>query len=697
MKLVDLKHNSRQQILAVGLLITLTATVLSVLVAWRSFNQWVESSADTASATTNVLGEGVTRTLDSVSTDLDTLTEALLMLPPDSGFRPVKDKAMRILHELPPLRQIVVVNGDGLVLMDTHGNEGHRIDMAALSLNGIEGGGGLRFGNPVPGRFITDNDQAQSGQWVLPIVRRTAGRETVDYKVIAVLNPLYVSAMLDAARFGPEGEVALVRFDGQALVTVPAPQTLPLPRLEPKVLRRLERTDHGRIDDIGLFVKRGGFVAFEASEFYPVAVMSSVSEHDMLDKWLHSNWQMLLALVGPPLLLLGLTHFVMMTFRDRLRIAELEAANQAKSDFLTMMSHEVRTPMNGILGMAHLALEDAVSPTQRERLDIIINSGEALMTILNDILEFSRMDSSRVEPESVVFDLAKVTGDVLTLMGVTGLRKGVQVNLRLAPDLPKLVRADMARLRKVLLNLVGNGIKFTEQGEVTVTIENLDQDDGASWLRLVVSDTGIGMDEATLARVFEPFTQGDSSINRRYGGTGLGLTICSQLVKVMGGEIHAESTRGQGSRFIVILPYRPVEAPPPPVEIAAPVINREHLNILVAEDTPINRMVVQAMLGKKGHQVTLVDDGLQAVEACANTVFDLILMDVQMPNMGGIEAAQTIRQMETAQGRKPMPIFALTAAIVATEHALCEAAGMNGVMEKPLREAKLDEVIAKIG
>ena len=693
----NLNKISRHRIAVAGVLITLAATGLSSLAAWRSYTQGVESMAETLSATTEVLGQGVTRTLDSVATSLDSVSESIVMIDPLAGFHPAKEKALRILRDSPQIRQILVVDDQGGVVMDTHGGEGKSIDLQSLAFNDATGGSALRFGNPFPGRFLDDAEQAQSGQWVLPVTRRGIGREISPYKVIVVLNPLYFSAMLDSARLSAEGEAALIRFDGQSLVAVPVPHGLPLPTVEPQIMSRLERTDHGRINDTGLFSKRGGFVAFEASEFYPVAVVASVSEPDMIRQWLRSDWQLLLALAGTPLLLVGLTRYMILTVNDRLRIAELEAANRAKGDFMAMMSHEVRTPMNGILGMAQLALDEANTPSLRERLKIIASSGEALLAILNDILDFSRMDRGAIAIENIEFDLNQVVGDVVALMRVSASQKGLRMELSFDPDVPGIVSGDMARLRQILLNLIGNALKFTEMGSIDIAIRREDSDDGKIWLTFHVADTGIGIESASLSRIFDPFTQADSSINRRYGGTGLGLAICRQLAEMMGGRIRAESQPGQGSRFIFTLPFMPGTsvkqdvAPPPSDPI-------QHLDILVAEDTAINRMVVQAMLAKYGHAVTLVEDGVQAVAAFGRSHFDLILMDVQMPNMGGLEAARAIRGIEAQSGAVRTPIIALTAAVLPSDYDSCHKAGMDGLIEKPFRESKLVDLIAqKIG
>ena len=686
---------SRHRIAVAGVLITLAATGLSSLAAWRSYTQNVEGAAETVSATTEVLSQGVTRTLDSVSTSLDSVGESVIMINPFTGFRSVKDKALRILRESPQIRQILVVDSKGFVVMDTHGEEGASVDLTSMMFSDSASGSVLRLGNPVPGRFLDDREQAQSGQWVLPVTKQTPGRDVSSYKVVVAINPFYFSSMLDSARLSTDGEAALIRFDGQSLVSVPTPHELPLPKVEDKVVRRLEITDHGRIDDTGIFFKRKGLVAFEASEFYPVAVVASVSNDDMVRQWLRSDWQLLLALAGTPLLLVGLTRYMILTMDDRLRIAELEAANQAKGDFLAMISHEVRTPMNGILGMAQLALDEAHTPSLRERLKIIASSGEALLAILNDILDFSRMDRGVAIPESIEFDLVELVTDVVALMRESARQRGLETILLIADGVPKRVSGDKSRLRQILLNLIGNAIKFTEIGLIEVSVGMEPSKDGELRLRFQVLDTGIGIDSEALPMIFSPFTQADSSINRRYGGTGLGLAICRQLAELMGGSIWVESELGLGSRFIFVLPFEPVSSPEP-VRLESPSVAHRELSILVAEDTEVNRLVVKAMLTKYGHRITVVEDGIQAVDACRDATFDLILMDVQMPGMGGMDAAKAIRSMEQAAARKRTPIIALTAAVLPSDHELCRQAGMDGLMEKPFKESKLAELIAHL-
>lgn len=705
-------QRSHFRISVVGVVITLSAIALSSLVAWRSYAQYVESTADTVSSTTEVLTQGITRTIDSVASALESITESLEFIDPKNGYRQAKEKALRILRDSPQIRQIIVVDDNGLILMDSHGGEGKTIDVRAFGIKDTGSGSAVRFGNPFPGRFLDDNEQAQSGQWVLPVTGRTLGHEHRAYKVLAAINPLYLSSMLDSVRIGARGEAALIRFDGQSLAVVPVPLGLPLPVVVPKLTKRLEVTDHGHIDTTGLFAPRAGFAAFEASEFYSVAVVSSVSAQDMVSEWLKSDWQLLLAVSAMPIMLFGLTRFMIRTLDDRLKISELElakevaeAANRAKTDFLAMMSHEIRTPMNGILGMAQLAMDEAGSPSLRNRIEIIKTSGEVLLDILNDILDFSRLDRKTLVAEAIVFDLSHTVEEVVTLMSQPAAQKYLALQSTIQADVPRFVRGDMARLRQVLLNLVGNAIKFTEIGRIDLTVAVHDRTNSHIWLMFDVVDTGIGIDEDSLSLVFEPFTQADSSINRRYGGTGLGLAICRQLVELMGGAIQVSSAPGQGSRFSFTVPFEgagahhdgvsgdivgPATPGKPTMSAAQP------LSILVAEDTKINRLVVEAMLTKHGHRVTLVDNGAKAIEEYARHPFDLIFMDLQMPEIGGLEATRAIRQIEAEQERATVPIIALTAAVLPTDRDACAEAGMTGFLEKPFRESKLLDVLNEL-
>lgn len=365
-----------------------------------------------------------------------------------------------------------------------------------------------------------------------------------------------------------------------------------------------------------------------------------------------------------------------------------EAASQAKSQFLAVMSHEIRTPMNGILGMAQAMRGDDLPAVQRERLAVISECGESLLTILNDILDLSKVEAGKLQIEMAPFDLDKVlTGVVSTYAGDAEAR-GLRLRLD-AEAAGGVYLGDPTRLRQVMSNLVSNALKFTETGEVSIRARR-----AADGLRLQVIDTGKGMSDETLSRIFTPFAQEDASTTRRFGGTGLGLSIVRQLAVLMGGDVSVASRPGAGSCFTVTLPLERLgdtaetAVAQVPVTAAAP-----SLRILAAEDNLNNQLVLRTLLGQLGLSVTLVEDGEQAVAACRDDVWDVILMDVQMPGMDGFEATRRIRMWERSEGRRRTPILALTANAMDHHEVECAAAGMNALVAKPIDLRRLVDAI----
>ncbi|WP_018230591.1 hybrid sensor histidine kinase/response regulator [Methyloversatilis universalis] len=374
-----------------------------------------------------------------------------------------------------------------------------------------------------------------------------------------------------------------------------------------------------------------------------------------------------------------------------------EAASRAKSEFLANMSHEIRTPMNGVLGMLDLALDAADEAERRECVATARSSAESLLVIINDILDFSKIEAGKVEVEAVSFDLGEQLSQVVRTLAAPAARKSLALELQVAPGVPPRLTGDPLRLRQVLLNLVSNAIKFTHEGGVTLRVERADAA-GGERLLLSVIDTGIGIPADKQAHVFEAFAQQDSSTTRGYGGTGLGLSIASRLTGLMGGGISLDSAPDCGSTFRVDLPLLRADAGPalPAEGQAGETGAGKGLSVLLVEDHPVNQKVATVVLERAGHRVCVVHNGIEAIEKVAEGGFDLVLMDMQMPVMGGVEAARLIRQMEQELGRLPVPIFAMTANAQEEDRTACLDAGMNDFLTKPLLPRVLREKIAAL-
>jgi len=383
---------------------------------------------------------------------------------------------------------------------------------------------------------------------------------------------------------------------------------------------------------------------------------------------------------------------------------EAERASVAKSQFLTNISHELRTPMTAIIGMTDLSLVEPLSPKVREYLGAVHTNAHLLLELLNEILDLSKLESGTLMLDSAPLQLRQIVGELKHTFSHRAEQKGLRFEVITAPEVPEHLIGDSLRLRQVIFNLLANAIKFTEQGQVTLELSVDSACDREAWIRFTVSDTGIGISPLDQERIFAPFTQVDASTKRRRDGAGLGLAISADLIRAMGGSRTVSSELGKGSVFGFVVPLlidrgKLDEAPSANgsaetrlADMLMPAPSASSLTVLLAEDTPTNQVLVRHALGKRGHQVVVAGDGRTAVELAQNRQFDVILMDLQMPDMDGFEATATIRRLP---GRQP-PIIALTAHTMIGDRDRCLSAGMQDYLSKPIDLRKLISTVESV-
>lgn len=374
-----------------------------------------------------------------------------------------------------------------------------------------------------------------------------------------------------------------------------------------------------------------------------------------------------------------------------------EEATRAKSQFLSMMSHEIRTPMNAIIGLTNLLQMENPTPEQKEKLDLLKFSGENLLTIINDILDFNKIEAGKIELEEIDFELKELVQRTLSMLEYRAVEKGLTLGLNFDPAVPLAVKADPVRIGQVITNLLGNAIKFTETGSVSVMVNLIEKTKDGSLIQFDVQDTGIGIPPEKTKSIFESFTQADSVTTRKYGGTGLGLAISRRLVRLMGGDIYVKSTPGKGSTFSFRLALKEgiaFENEETLVQGSEKSLEQLKLSVLLVEDNKLNQLVAKEFLGQWGLQVTIASNGVEALQKIQSKTFDLVLMDLQMPEMNGYEATQEIRSLSDRYF-KEVPIIALTASAMMDMREKVVSYGMNDFMSKPFQPDELHKLITK--
>ncbi|MGP9810287.1 ATP-binding protein [Rhodopseudomonas sp. NSM] len=518
--------------------------------------------------------------------------------------------------------------------------------------------------------------------------------------LLGAMSQRYIENFFAATAPGPDTEIALVRDDDLLLATYPHSEAIGQLKSSGG---RLALEAGGKLREAGGGARKPLIRSARMLPNYPVLVTVAQHEDDLLRSWQEMAALLIaMSVVSALIILTGSIAIARWWNKQAVYTEAAEAASAAKSSFVAMMSHEIRTPMNAVLGLANNLLETRLDAEQRRAVVGIHDAGDNLLEILDDILDFSKLEAGRLPLELIPFSPHSIVEHSLSMIGPRAIAKGLAIGAEIGDDLPRALIGDPGRIRQVLLNLLSNAVKFTASGKIVVALEALSNDGVTARMQWTVSDTGIGIDPDKIESLFSDFVQADNSIRRRFGGSGLGLAISRRLIEQMGGRINVSSTPGQGSAFRFTLTL-PVTTDNPPKEedhqlryaelrarIAA---GGRPLRLLIVDDNPTNRAVAVRMLAEFAIQSDTACDGAEAVTAATRFSYDAILMDMRMPEMDGLAATRAIRAKGGALAT--VPIIAFTANAFIEDEIACRDAGMNDHIAKPVRKTVLVDAILR--
>jgi signal transduction histidine kinase/CheY-like chemotaxis protein/HPt (histidine-containing phosphotransfer) domain-containing protein len=689
----------RRSIVGLLALIVVIVGLLQVYLIANSFTKHVDEAERLAQTLVRVVEDQTNRSLQSVVLVLSATERELL---PDGRIDSVVARAR--LRSVPEIRGLYLIGTDGRVtdstisVADIGKDESGRDFIAELR----ETSAPVVVGKPILQR--SPSGAAMPSLAYLPIAQRiNQGKEIL----VAAVNISFLELQYRSLLGSTEAAVGLATFKGDVIVDssrVWSPTTR-IADADPIFKRFLPATEVATFRREAMMGRQSEIVSFRVTRAFSVVVNVSVTDRSVFDDWAKGALPSLVVTTAAfVLMLVALWHLkrqfqVIQEQEDSLVRSRdaAEAASRAKSQFLAVMSHEIRTPMNAVLGMASALLEERLQPEQRTSVQAIHDAGDSLLVILNDILDYTRLETGQLALEEIPFDPRSIIDRAAAIMGPRAQAKGLALEIIGNEALPAGVRGDAVRLTQVLLNVVGNAVKFTERGKVTVAVTKSEGSDGRVRLAWRVTDTGIGISNENIGALFRQFVQADASIHRRFGGSGLGLAICKKIIDQMQGEIYVTSEPGYGTTVIFTVPLEPADVALVPQaqhegererqlqqKIAA---RGKRVRVLVVDDNATNRVVAGKMLRSFDIDVEFADDGPEGVEKGSQSFYDLILMDMRMPNMDGPAATRLLRA--GAGPNAGTCIVAFTANAFPEDMELCRAAGMDDVVPKPVRRRNL--------